>query len=241
MQEPNQNIIESGFLMKIITSTSFTISTMLDHNSKFRLQRRIVKNCISQNILDDHLQHIQTRQEEIVNLPNVQREIIEPNNLNNPIQQVYRRRMRNGQFRTEVLRARITSDTRNRGGRERLRIIRDNLIENHDLVPSTDEAFHVVGHALGGPMEHYNFVPGSAAVNRNLGNPGSNQTNDFYSVERAMRDFIDGNPGGNRRIEWNVLLTYANDNTGRPSEMLFIAICFADNVRIQAFIGMNFN
>jgi hypothetical protein len=67
------------------------------------------------------------------------------------------------------------------------------------------------------------------------------QLNDFYSVEGAMRLFLDDNLGRNRRIRWSVLLTYANEYTGRPSEMLFIAECYDDNRLVLAFIGHNTN
>ncbi|CAG0898956.1 unnamed protein product [Darwinula stevensoni] len=169
-------------------------------------------------------QRVDALTDELGNMPG-QIDIFEPNNHNNPIQAVYRRRLNRETdtpiHRVEALRAVIRPHHINRNNRVNLpRNARQYMLEYLNG-ETEDEAFHLVGSELGGPGQFYNMVPGHRSVNRNFGTPGMFQENDWRSVERAMRQHLENHPYG--RVEFNVLLRYPTDlNYGRP---MFIEYC----------------
>jgi hypothetical protein len=192
----------AAYLIKPIHGESgFVFKLMIGYQFQGR-KRTSVDFCIEETQLDVYRRFFWAVMAEVQSqdLPENQTSVLRFSDAaDRPIQEVYQRRMENGHFRTEALNATILPGHRNRGpektgDRQKTSRIRNALILNHNLTEGADEAFPLVGHALGGPVELYNFVPYSmaAANSRNFGLPAQLRVAACYKnlLQKLFKAFL---------------------------------------------------
>ena len=92
--------------------------------------------------------------------------------------------------------------------------------ENLDAVQG-DERGHVVASMFSGPPQLHNMFPQHRGVNREYG--ASHILISWHQTELRMRDFLRDNRG---YVRWEVVLSYDNLTTGRPSSITYSAVFY---------------
>lgn len=161
---------------------------------------------------------------------------IRPNDPTNPIQESVVRRIPTGRpgqshtERVEFVSATITPLHYRRNertnfpnsGNTSLTYMRENLngLEH-------DERGHTVASMFSGPPHFYNMFPQQRGLNRNF--QAVHLLTDWYETELRMREHLEDNRG---TVRWEIALSYANENTGRPHAVNYAAI-FYDHHNIE--------